>query len=40
MKDFEDLVLHIAIQVDEQITAAHQVELGKRGIAQHVVRGE
>lgn len=34
------LLLHLAVEVDQQVAAAHEIEVGERRVAQHVVRGE
>jgi hypothetical protein len=40
MQELNQFVLHVRLEIDQQIAAAHQVELRKRGIAEYVLLGE
>jgi hypothetical protein len=40
MECLQNLPLDIAVEIDEQIAACHEVELGKGRVAQDVVRGK
>ena len=38
MEDVEDLVLRFRIQIDEQVPAGYEVQIGERRIAQQIRR--
>ena len=40
MEGVQDLGLHLAIQIDQQVAAADEIQAGKRRIAEQVVLGE